>query len=430
MPIAAVFLPGAEQYRVMSAALFDPQTHPGSVCCCLDCIKKGKRTELSRVAAHKQDFVYPLLDADGKKQYYPGTREIITNTKPNLPVPEHFALRQGQRHHPDCALAKKYDRIAAAMGRIGVKAVPSGNAYGEPIHLVPWNLPVPKHAPALKSGSRASSATQQKFSRVAADAHDSPPRQREFAIRNNTVGIRSLTDLGTILDNTSFLLTTRQRVFITRGDAQTPLTDFVKEDPIDAYGLLLRKAQNLAKNGRIDKNNHTQVVAFEPASNSKGLIKAEENGTITLHSKPKNYVDKRQHPLKVGVKVDFDRESFAAFETLWNAGQRSFLIYSEQASVDLNAHKTLLTDIETNPDNYPAAFAKKARAKKGTASTPLFTEAETAVPQTHTKPAKKLDNSVFAHFKVTDKSQFVGWVPTTPEQLTLIEKPEHVLEPA
>lgn len=315
---------------LVAASSFDKISDGKKTCLCPD---EGCRAELSHYKAHR-------------RTYY----DQITGEPYSLKIPDFYQRMAGSPDHdPSCTAIDHYTRYTGYARSLGGVSLQHG-AFVYNLNIPVDNNPAPIRRPRLLSGEFAAPAR-------APDQEDALTTRQKLSL-----GLNDVQKLAGLLDRTQFDQGYRESILLRRGTKYCTLADIFENDPV----ALFKKEHLRSKNAGAPA---PVLVQFKPIA----LAKFHSARDLTIQGQAVSIRGADGQDYSVSVKLHCGtEENYKAVKDSIREGKRSFLVYAEQATVDL------------------FEFAQK---KKEIAD----------------KTAK--DRAVFVHVRINRPEQIATWTP-------------------
>ncbi|MCB1591776.1 MAG: hypothetical protein KDI90_04910 [Alphaproteobacteria bacterium] len=343
-----------ESWETVSASDFNEEKHGQCQFYCPCCLDNGDKVRLKKPSGgYFQNILFDVID--------PETQDVMTDPATGTPVtenrryyiPPRYSLYPGQRH--TCDLASRLRDLSATIRENG--GLTLNSAAGAYI----LNINIPGGQELIRKRPRIYMTSAEDFDTAAgADPNIMTSRRIHRSQTNppskRSTGVLHVESLAKILDSTEFDKGQRKHVILRIGQDGITLDQAYHGKAVNLYRDLYEKESRVT---REDAPNHNQVALFhfKPIGNRKFWTK-DETGSMTVQSQAEQIHDNEGRHFYVSARLHFsNRETFRAFEQAYRKdGERSFLVFSEQATVDLEDFKNKKGRIDSRLDDHATVF--------------------------------------------------------------------------
>lgn len=337
-----------ENWVTLSARDYREDIHGKCEFFCPCCLDKGDKVKLRKPSGeYYQSILFDVVDPDtGDVMVDEATQQPVTETRRYF-IPPRYSLYPMQRH--SCDLAARLNNLSRVVKEQGGVVLNSeAGAY-----IVNLNIPAGQakisNRPRIRlsDGDDFSAAAEGKTRRI----HRSPNTGGA-----KTAGVSHIDALAQMLDDTEFNKGQRQHILMRIGQQGMSLAEAYHGDPITMYRSLYEQERPQAH--QIGANhNHVAVFRFRPIGDHK-FWKRQQDGSMTVQGQAEQIRDRDGKLFYVSARINFQTEgAFQAFQALTKDKERSFLVYTEHASVDLTDHAAKKQRLDQNLDHHATVFA-------------------------------------------------------------------------
>ncbi len=343
-----------ETWASLAAADFNEKQHGQHEFYCPCCLDKGDKVRLKRPSgAYYQNIVFDVID--------PKTREVMRDQETGEAVtenrryfiPPRFSLYPMQRH--TCDLATRLNDLASIIKQSnGLTLNSAAGAY-----IV--NLNIPAGQTPIINRPRINLTQSRSFENVA-PGEDGPGmlhrihRSQTAPPATRSQGVSHVQALAEMLDSTEFDKGQREHVILRTGAQGLTLKQAYNGQAVDMYRKLFERERQLTREGA-DNHNQIALFHFKPIGDRR-FWKKQEDGSITVQGQAEQVYDKGGRHFYVSARINFQTESaFRAFEHAYRKDkERSFLVFTENASVDLGDYETKRARVDSGLDTHANVF--------------------------------------------------------------------------
>ena len=328
-----------DTWDTLSAAKYDHKKHGHMTFYCPDCYKEnGVRVRLKRPSGEFfQTISYCKVNLET------GEIEIDENNEPVLierryKIPPRYTLFPGQEH--GCSLIRQQAAFSQWTKDQGGSVDSHNGTYT-------FNLNIPAGQKILyPPADLLKDQAKDDFNQANADEVKKIPRTKRRRSAPQSHGIKTIEDLAGLLDATKFGVG-RDLIFLKIGPQKMPLSEIYFNNSIEAYRALYSKEIH-----NKDPSNRNQIALFRFKPNlHRKYWKYENMGAIVIPSQAEQITDKhgRKYYVTTHLRLEtpeIHRAFTEALKEMKKNKQKSFLIYSERAHVNLLHHQDELDRVD------------------------------------------------------------------------------------
>ncbi|MBI1300550.1 MAG: hypothetical protein GC137_02730 [Alphaproteobacteria bacterium] len=355
----------------LEAKDFDPKQHDHLKFFCPGCMENGKAVQLKKpTKKFVQNIPFDVLDRGTGKHIRDHLGNPVTDSR-RYEIPARFTLYPGEKH--GCDAAVKQAKFAAEARKRGAVTLHSGDG----VRLLNLNIPAGQKLDEPRPASKG----RQDFGRASGTTvriHTTGDRQPQ----QHSEAVKSVRDLAVLLDETVDTPDLRETTYLRNGTQTIPLSALYDDNALDLYRALFILER---RNGNSPDANHNNIAAFlfDPSADQKRYWKRYGNDkvghSVIVTSRKERVEDRDGNTFEVAIRVKFPNisvyNSFRAAYASAPENERRFLIYSEEATVNLAEWE-----------------AQKANAAKGAKSKAL----------------------VHVNVTIREPAQLMKWIPKEP----------------
>lgn len=343
-----------ETWATVSASGFDEEKHGHNEFYCPCCLDKGDKVRLKKPSGgYYQNILFDVID--------PKTRDVMKDAQTGEPVtesrryfiPPRFSLYPLQRH--TCDLAARLNDLSSVISQNnGLTLNSAAGAYIVNLNIPAGQTPINRHRPRInltQTGDFAASADGEASLslRRIHRSHNVPSSAR-------SQGISHVESLAKMLDSTEFDKGQREHVILRTGAQGVTLGQAYHGQPVEMYRALFGHERELTREGA---KNHDQIALFhfKPIGDRR-FWKKQEDGSTTVQGQAEQVYDKDGRHFYVSARINFQTETaFRAFEHAYRKDkERSFLVFTENATVDLVDYESKRKKLDSRQDDHATLF--------------------------------------------------------------------------
>jgi len=280
------------KYITVSAYGFDKQKYKGNKCLCPD---PNCSAELSRVKGHKQIFY-----------------GIVTGKPFQLDIAAHFKRKMGADPHIETCTAVAHYQRYQTMARNA-----QGRAWGDGVFTFNLNIPTDTVAAPLRQNRSTL------YPRFFAAAQD-PSSKEKHPPRKLSEGLNSVKAMAKLLDETEFNHAYRDKMLFRNGTTALSLSDLYKSDSIKFFNEMEARARDGLKP-------RPTLIEFKPLA----AREFHSRSNLTIQGLPSYLMNNGHRESRSMMLHCTDVSMYKQITQAIYGGERSFLIYSDSAFVDL-----------------------------------------------------------------------------------------------
>ncbi len=338
-----------ETWVTLSAHNYQEDFHGKCEFYCPCCLDQGDKVRLRKPSGeYYQSILFDVIDPEtGDVMVDEATKQPVTENR-RYYIPPRYSLYPMQRH--TCDLGARLNNLSRVIKEQG--GVVLNSAAGA--YIVNLNIPAGQtktsNRPRIKltDAEDFSAAAEGKTRRI----HRSPNNARS----NHSTGVSHIDALAQMLDDTEFNKGQRQHILMRIGQQGMSLAEAYQGDPITMYRSLHEQERHQAHQVAAN-HNHVAIFRFRPIGDHK-FWKRQQDGSMTVQGQAEQIRDRDGKLFYVSARINFQTEgAFQAFQALTKERERSFLVYTEHATVDLADHAAKKQRLDQNLDRHATVFA-------------------------------------------------------------------------
>ncbi|MGN7437262.1 MAG: hypothetical protein ACTHOO_01365 [Alcanivorax sp.] len=349
---AAVFDPqqddpdAPETWEILGAEDFDKVEHKSCEFYCAHCLDNGDKVRLKKPSGERiQELPFETIDPRTNEAVLDENNEPVIETRRYL-FPPHFSTWAGEEHK--CDVVKHQSQLNTTLQDLdGIKLNPDSD-------ITILNLGISAGQQKVRRRPFVH-LTDDQFNPKSGQGHAQPPlRQRlhrssKAAPSKLSRGVSDVHDLAKVLDDTEFDKGKRQSIVLRNGSQLVSLEQLHNGNTLDLYRDLYATETKIADNPDAN-HNHMALFRFRPNGNRK-FWKREKDGSMTVPSQPEQIRDKDGDLFYVTAKINFQTEKAFddfndAYSNAKNASDRWFLVYTENANINIYDHAQKKLDLQ------------------------------------------------------------------------------------
>jgi len=338
-----------ETWVTLSARDYQDDLHGKCEFYCPCCLDKGDKVRLKKPSGeYYQSILFDVIDPEtGDVMIDEATQQPVTENRRYF-IPPRYSLYPMQRH--TCDLAARLSNISKVVKEQGGVVLNStAGAY-----IVNLNIPAGQSKISnrprirLSEGDDFTAAVEGRTRRIHRSSGD--------PTGHHSRGITNVQALAQMLDDTEFNKGQRQHLLMRIGQQGMSLAEAYHGDPLAMYRSLYERERPQAQQASAN-HNHVAIFRFRPIGDHK-FWKKQEDGSMTVQGQAEQVRDRDGKLFYVSARVNFQTEgAFQAFQQAYTKNrERSFLVYTENAKVDLADHAAKKQRLDLNLDQHATVF--------------------------------------------------------------------------
>ncbi len=318
-------------WPVMAAKDYDEARHGHMKFFCKCCLEKGAAVQLRRPSrgddpkgGYYQNLLMDVFTEDGQPVVDPVTEKQKTVNQRYYFEP-HFSTYPHQNHSPVCESYQKQQELSATVRELGGTTLNSEHG----VRFLGLNIPAgqtiirPKH-------EKLSDESGANFNAAASGSGRLRIHRSARHHRRRTEGVTSVADLGVLLDSSEGNNKLRDHIILRAGHETFRLSELYHDD---AHKMLESLVQRQTENPKLKRHPVAYLLTFGDRKKNIPWVH-ERNGSRTLRTEVKGEAADG-HDISTKLSINFDSpEAERDFENAFKAGNRSFLVYTENAHPD------------------------------------------------------------------------------------------------